>query len=87
MDDLFAPSHLILLVIIGLLVFGPGRLPELGASLGKAIREFRGSMAGITSAVDDVKSSVRSVAEMPAPEAPKPESQEPGKDGTAPPAA
>jgi sec-independent protein translocase protein TatA len=34
-----APEFLIVLVLV-LIVFGPGRLPELGASLGKAIREF-----------------------------------------------
>ena len=33
-------------VIIALIVFGPKRLPELGRSMGKGIREFRSSIAG-----------------------------------------
>jgi sec-independent protein translocase protein TatA len=33
-------------LIIALVVFGPKRLPELGRSLGKGIREFRGSVSG-----------------------------------------
>ena len=35
------PWHLILLLIIVLVVFGPGKLPEIGKSLGESIREFR----------------------------------------------
>jgi sec-independent protein translocase protein TatA len=34
------------LLIIALIVFGPKRLPELGRSLGRGIREFRGSLGG-----------------------------------------
>lgn len=33
-------------MIIALVVFGPKRLPELGRSLGRGIREFRGSVSG-----------------------------------------
>ena len=32
---------LVLILIIGLIVFGPGKLPEMGRTLGKGIREFR----------------------------------------------
>ncbi len=39
--DLFAPMHLLLILAIALIIFGPGKLPELGSSLGKAIREFK----------------------------------------------
>lgn len=35
------PGELILILIIALIVFGPERLPELGAAVGKAMREFR----------------------------------------------
>ena len=35
------PGHLIIILIIALIVFGPKRLPELGKSLGRAIIEFK----------------------------------------------
>jgi sec-independent protein translocase protein TatA len=40
------PFELAIVVVIALIVFGPKRLPELGRSLGKGIREFRGSVSG-----------------------------------------
>ncbi|HEX8958855.1 MAG TPA: twin-arginine translocase TatA/TatE family subunit [Solirubrobacterales bacterium] len=40
------PLELAIVLIIALIVFGPKRLPELGRSLGKGIREFRGSLSG-----------------------------------------
>jgi sec-independent protein translocase protein TatA len=39
------PELLILLVVV-LLVFGPKRLPEMGRSLGKGMREFKDSITG-----------------------------------------
>ncbi len=39
-------SGLILLLIVALLVFGPKRLPEMGRSLGKGMREFKDSLSG-----------------------------------------
>ncbi|MEI6263352.1 MAG: twin-arginine translocase TatA/TatE family subunit [Deltaproteobacteria bacterium] len=39
--ELFSPLHLLVVLVIALLVFGPGKLPELGSSMGKAIREFK----------------------------------------------
>ncbi len=40
------PLEVLVVLIIALVVFGPKRLPELGRSLGKGIREFRGSISG-----------------------------------------
>jgi len=40
------PLEVLLVLIIALIVFGPKRLPELGRSLGKGIREFRGALDG-----------------------------------------
>ncbi len=40
------PLEIAIVLIIALIVFGPKRLPELGRSLGKGIREFRGSISG-----------------------------------------
>jgi sec-independent protein translocase protein TatA len=35
------PGELILLLVIVLIIFGPGKLPDVGAAVGKGIREFR----------------------------------------------
>lgn len=40
------PLEIGIVLVIALLVFGPKRLPELGRSLGKGIREFKGSIGG-----------------------------------------
>jgi sec-independent protein translocase protein TatA len=40
------PLEVLVVLIIALVVFGPKRLPELGRSLGKGIREFRGALDG-----------------------------------------
>jgi sec-independent protein translocase protein TatA len=40
------PMEILVVLIIALIVFGPKKLPELGHSLGKGIREFKGSISG-----------------------------------------
>jgi sec-independent protein translocase protein TatA len=35
------PLHLVVIVIVALIIFGPSRLPEIGRGLGKALNEFR----------------------------------------------
>jgi TatA/E family protein of Tat protein translocase len=59
-----SPLHLILILIIALLILGPGKLPDVGAALGKSIREFR-------KATSDIQDSVR-VDTSPLPPAPQP---------------
>ncbi len=44
------PWHLVLILIIALVIFGPGKLGDIGGSLGRGIREFRSSMT-----VDELK--------------------------------
>jgi sec-independent protein translocase protein TatA len=39
--DIFQPTHLLFIMVIALLVLGPKRIPEVGRSLGKGIRDFR----------------------------------------------
>ena len=46
LGDLFQPLHLIVILVIALLVFGPGKLPQIGAGLGKSIREFKKAVSG-----------------------------------------
>lgn len=42
----FGPTELILVLIIVMIIFGVGKLPQVGGALGKAIREFRQAQAG-----------------------------------------
>jgi sec-independent protein translocase protein TatA len=46
MPSFIGPWELILVLIVALLVFGPKRLPEMGKSLGKGMREFKDSISG-----------------------------------------
>jgi sec-independent protein translocase protein TatA len=47
-EGLFQPLHLIIILAIALIIFGPGKLPELGKGLGKGIREFKKAMSDAT---------------------------------------
>ena len=40
-------SELVIILVIALLVFGAGKLPQVGSSLGKAIRDFRRATSGM----------------------------------------
>lgn len=53
----FHPLWLVAILAIVLIIFGPGRLPELGGAVGKAMREFRKATTELT---DEVKNSVDS---------------------------
>jgi sec-independent protein translocase protein TatA len=44
MEGLFQPLHLIVILVIVLIIFGPGKLPELGEGLGKSIKAFKNAM-------------------------------------------
>jgi sec-independent protein translocase protein TatA len=44
-EGLFQPMHLIIILVIALIIFGPGKLPQLGAGLGKSIREFKKALS------------------------------------------
>ncbi|MGQ9755851.1 MAG: twin-arginine translocase TatA/TatE family subunit [Desulfotomaculales bacterium] len=52
--------ELILILVVALIIFGPGKLPEVGKSLGKTIREFRRSSRDI---VEDVTESAKEIKE------------------------
>ena len=45
------PLWLVLILVLVLIIFGPGRLPELGGAVGKAMREFRKATNDLTSEV------------------------------------
>ena len=45
------PGELIIVLVIALIVVGPGKLPDVGAALGKSIKEFRNASADVQEAV------------------------------------
>jgi sec-independent protein translocase protein TatA len=51
LGDLLSPTHLIIVLAIALLVFGPKRLPELGSGLGRSLKAFRDATSGATDAI------------------------------------
>src|SRR5271169_73456 len=56
LEDLIKPWHIILILIVAVLVFGPGKLAGLGKSLGEGIKSFKDGVAGGT---NDTKSVVQ----------------------------
>ncbi len=46
LEDLFRPTHLVAILVVVLLLFGPSKLPQLGDALGKTIRDFKKAMNG-----------------------------------------
>jgi sec-independent protein translocase protein TatA len=57
------PMEIVLVLVIALLVLGPKRLPEAGRSIGKGMREFKDSIAGITKDEDESKQDLATARE------------------------
>lgn len=55
------PMEIVLVLVIALLVLGPKRLPEAGRSIGKGLREFKDSIAGV--AKDDDQAELAAARE------------------------
>jgi sec-independent protein translocase protein TatA len=70
------PMEIGIVLIIALVVFGPKKLPELGHSLGRGLREFKGSISGESKEVDEPQAIAQPVT---APEAPAPVASVPAK--------
>lgn len=83
------PTELIVILLIVLLVFGAKRLPEIGASLGKGIREFKSSVSEIQA--DVARSTEPERREVPPaqarPTVAPPAASEPAQSASARPAA
>ena len=66
-----SPIHLVIVLIIALIVIGPGKLPEVGAALGKSIKEFRKAASDITDSAQAEAAPIAAAAAIaPAPAAP-----------------
>jgi Tat protein translocase TatB subunit len=75
------PQELLLILVIALIVVGPTRLPELGRSIGKGLREIR-------KAQDEVKRTIQVNLDEPATgKGPKPRTRSPGTGTTVDPAS
>ena len=68
------PGELILILIIALVVLGPGKLPDVAASLGKSVREFRKAATDVTDAgkLDAPPAAATPAVVAPAAQAPAP---------------
>ena len=55
------PMELIIILVIVIIIFGVGKLPEIGGALGKGIREFRNASKEIEGAKEDLKATADSV--------------------------
>jgi sec-independent protein translocase protein TatA len=51
------PTELIIILVIVMIVFGVGRLPEIGGALGKSIRSFKRSVTGDDEKAETVNST------------------------------
>ena len=60
MIGLTSPTHLALLLLIALLLFGAKRVPEIGRSLGSGMREFKESITHETAALPEATESKKS---------------------------
>lgn len=78
------PSHIAILVVVLLLVFGAKRLPEIGRSLGSGMREFKDSISG---GGEEPETSQQQPALTPAAQQPQAPAQAPPVAGQATPPA
>ena len=64
MGELLQPTHLLIVLAIALIIFGPSKLPGLGKGLGEGLRGFKD---GIKGSPDPVKNEDANVAVTPKP--------------------
>lgn len=58
MEGLLQPTHLFFILLIVLIIFGPGKLPDLGRGLGKGIKEFKEALKGGMESGDSAEKKV-----------------------------
>ena len=52
-------GEFVIILIAGLILFGPSKLPEVGRALGKAIKEFRKAQAALTASLEESAEPVK----------------------------
>jgi sec-independent protein translocase protein TatA len=68
LDNLFTPTHLLIILAIALLIFGPSKLPGLGKGLGEALRGFKDGIKGEPDAAKQDNTAARTDATTPTPQ-------------------
>ncbi len=58
------PTHIIIILVVALLIFGPSRLPDIGRALGKTLREFQ---SGVKEASQTMQQELENPAAKSAP--------------------
>ena len=56
------PMELIIVLVIVVLIFGAGKLPEIGGALGKGIREFKQANREIRETTDELNAEIKDVS-------------------------
>jgi sec-independent protein translocase protein TatA len=64
---LLQPRHLLVILLIALIFFGPKKLPELGKGLAQGIRSFKDGLKGVTTPTPEEQAAAK--ADPPAPKA------------------
>lgn len=64
-DNLLKPEHLLLILAIALLIFGPSKLPGLGKGLGEAFRGFKDGIKGTDTDAAKQETAAKSEAVTP----------------------
>lgn len=57
LEGLLQPSHLILIALVAIVMFGPSKIPDLGKGLGEGIKNFKKGMKEATEAVNSETST------------------------------
>ena len=70
LDNLFTPTHLLIILVIALLIFGPRKLPELGKGLGEGLKGFKDGIKGINNdSAKQENTAAKTDATQPSPQA------------------
>jgi sec-independent protein translocase protein TatA len=65
MGELFTPTHLMVLAVVAVILFGGKKLPELGKGLGEGYRGFRDGLKGVTDDVNKTADTSHTVTPKP----------------------